>query len=95
MTTWNQRGRKTIAAKKPMAARNIAVTLPVNAGMRKSLSGTSGSWARLSTKMNAARTINPRTISPPTVGSVHSPDCLFVNPMRIGTSAPVRSAAPA
>jgi hypothetical protein len=94
LTTWNQRGRKTTAAKNPNAARNTDPTDTVNARLRNSPSGTIGSEARDSTKMKPARMTSPSRISPPTDASVQSADCLFVSPTRIGTSAPVNSAAP-
>ncbi len=75
-------------------ARNTEPTETANARVRNSSSGTIGSAARDSIHTNAPSTSAPIRIRPPTVRSVQSADCLLVRPMRIGTSAPVNSAAP-
>ena len=79
-TTWYQRGRNTIAAKNPNAARKTEATDTVNARLRNSSSGTIGSAARDSTQMNPARTTSPRPISPPTAGSPQSSRLLVGQP---------------
>ena len=93
-TTWNQRGMKITAAKKPMAARKMANTLEVKARSRNRWSGRMGSLARDSTTRKTTAMIVPRIIRPPTSGSVHSPNCFWVSPTRMGTRAATRSAAP-
>ena len=94
ITTWNQRGRKTTVAKKPNAARKMAVTETVKERIRKVLSGTMGSGTRDSTNTKAARNAKPSRIRPPTLTSVQSAVCALVNPTRMGTSAAVKRAAP-
>src|SRR4051812_49021683 len=93
-TTWSQRGRNTIAAKNPNDARKTDATDTVNARFRNRPSGTIGSAARDSQSTNSARITRPTRIRPPTVTSSHSAACLLVSPTRMGTRAPVNSAAP-
>ena len=66
----------------------------VNVRIRKRPRGTMGSTARDSIQMKSAPSASPRTIRPPTAGSVHSPACLLVRPTRKGAMAPAKTAAP-
>jgi hypothetical protein len=93
LTTWNQRGRNTTAARNPNDARKNAATEIVNERIRNSSSGTIGS-RHATRRPEHQPMIAPSTMSPPTVGSVQSAPCLLVSPIRMGTSAAVNNAAP-
>ena len=85
-----------IAAKKPNAARNMAVTEIVNDRMRNRSSGTIGSETRDSTQHEqGAERRRPSDDQPADrrIGPL-SPVCLFVRPTRNGAMARVKSAAP-
>ena len=53
-----------------------------------------GSFARDSAKMNSSVPTMPMWMKPPTVGSVQSPNCLFVRPMSRNTIETVKIAPP-
>ena len=73
---------------------NIAITERVKERLRKSSIGTIGSLVRASIQTKSAVMASPAAMRPPTVRSPQFPDCLFVKPMRIGTSAATRTVAP-
>ena len=58
--------------------------LPVTVRLRNSSSGRIGSAARDSTQTKTALSSSPTAMSPPTSGSVHSLNCLFVRPISSG-----------
>ena len=53
-----------------------------------------GSLARASAQMNSSVPMIPTRMNPPTVGSVHSPNCLLVRPTSRKTIATVKIAPP-
>src|SRR5215467_11374521 len=71
-TTWNQRGRNTIAPKKANAAKKVETIEAEYVRLRHRSSGTIGSLARASARMNSSVTMMPMKMNPPTVGSVHA-----------------------
>ena len=71
-TTWNQRGRKTIAPKNAKAAKKLETIELEYVRLRKRPSGMIGSFARDSAEMNSRIPTTPARIRPPTDGSVHS-----------------------
>src|ERR1700704_4121070 len=76
-TTWNQRGTKMIAPKKPKPARKTASSETLIDRFRKRLSGRIGSEARDSTHTKTADSASPSRMRPPTCGFVQSIDCLL------------------
>jgi hypothetical protein len=53
-----------------------------------------GSLARASARMNSTVPTRPARMNPPTVRSVHSPNCLFVRPTSRKLIATVKMAPP-
>ena len=93
-TTWNQRGRNTIAPKKAKAAKNTEIIDAEYARLFHRSSGTIGSFARASARTNSTLPMMPMRMNPPTVGSVQSPNCLLVRPTSRNEIATVKIAPP-
>ena len=87
-TVWNQRGRKMIAAEEAERGeehrgdRDRERPDPEQVERDDRLG-----HARLDPHEHAPPNASPTRISPPTAGSVHSPVCLLVRPMRNGAIA--------
>src|SRR6186713_1902735 len=71
-TTWNQRGRKTIAPKNAKAAKKVETIDAEYVRLRHRSSGTIGSLARDSANRKIRVPIRPMRMNPPTAGSVQS-----------------------
>ena len=65
-TTWNQRGRNTIAPKKAKAAKKTETIDAEYARLFQRSSGTMGSLARASARTNSTEPMMPARMNPPT-----------------------------
>ena len=90
----SQRGRKTIAPKNAKAAKKTETMVAEYVRPRHRSSGTIGSLARDSARMNSRVPMMPTRMNPPTVGSAQSPNCLLVRPTNRKTIATVKIAPP-
>ena len=93
-TNWNQRGRKMIAPKNAKLAKKVATIELEYVRFRNRCSGMIGSLARDSAPRNRRIPTSPARRNPPTVGSAHWPNCLFVRPRSRKVIATAKIAPP-
>ena len=93
-TTWNQRGRNTIAPKNANAAKKTETIEAEYVRPFHRSSGTIGSLARDSARTNSREPMRPTRMSPPTVGSDQSLGCSLVRPTSRNTIAIVKMNPP-